>query len=206
MGDFLIKRILQQQVSVWDLFPLVYCLTHLTSCSFSTVSRTASLCPQLLTSGLGLEPAACWFKSEGWKGCLKRLKYPVVKHCLVINDNKFFSSSFFVFCFFLDDMSHVLFWGLFWVSGDVPFGFQSQSGFCFIHIAEANVMYIPSDPPQVLHIANLLIVSIVGRPFKMTGHFLLPVQSPQPLAWSRTPGHVASALPDTTNKPYQLAK
>ena len=31
-------------------------------------------------------------------------------------------------------------------------GFQSQSGFCLIHIfAEANVMYIPQDPPMVLH-------------------------------------------------------
>ena len=34
---------------------------------------------------------------------------------------------------------------LFWISGDVSPGFQSQSsGFCLIHhIAEANVMYIP---------------------------------------------------------------
>ena len=32
---------------------------------------------------------------------------------------------------------------LFWISGDVSSGFQSQSGFCLIHIADANVMYIP---------------------------------------------------------------
>ena len=32
---------------------------------------------------------------------------------------------------------------LFWISGDVSSGFQSQSGFCLIRIAEANVMYIP---------------------------------------------------------------
>ena len=28
-------------------------------------------------------------------------------------------------------------------SGDVSFGFQSQSGFCLIRIAEVNVMYFP---------------------------------------------------------------
>ena len=30
---------------------------------------------------------------------------------------------------------------LFWISGDVSSGFQRQSGFCLIRIAEANVMY-----------------------------------------------------------------
>ena len=39
------------------------------------------------------------------------------------------------------------FWGplipLFWISGDFSSGFQNQSGFCLIRIAEANVMYIP---------------------------------------------------------------
>ena len=47
------------------------------------------------------------------------------------------------------------FWGplvaLFWISGDVSSGFQSQSGFCFIQIAEPNVMHIPQDPSLVLH-------------------------------------------------------
>ena len=51
---------------------------------------------------------------------------------------------------FLED-THVLFLGggggalvpLFWISGDVSSGFQSQSGFCLIRIVEANVMYIP---------------------------------------------------------------
>ena len=48
------------------------------------------------------------------------------------------------------------FWGplvpLFWISGDVSSGFQSQSGFCLIlFFVEANVMYIPQDPPLVLH-------------------------------------------------------
>ena len=31
---------------------------------------------------------------------------------------------------------------LFWISGDVSSGFQSQSGFCLVRIVEANVMYI----------------------------------------------------------------
>ena len=30
---------------------------------------------------------------------------------------------------------------LFWISSDVSSGFQSQSGFCLIHIAEANIKY-----------------------------------------------------------------
>ena len=46
------------------------------------------------------------------------------------------------------------------ISGDVSSGFQSQSGLC-------NVMYVPWDPPLVLHDAILLTVSIVGWPFKM---------------------------------------
>ena len=32
---------------------------------------------------------------------------------------------------------------LFWISGELPSGFQSQSGFCLIRIAETNAMYIP---------------------------------------------------------------
>ena len=31
---------------------------------------------------------------------------------------------------------------LFWISSDVSSGFQSQSGFCLIHNAVANLMYI----------------------------------------------------------------
>ena len=49
------------------------------------------------------------------------------------------------------------------ISGDISFRFQSQSGICLICIAEANIIYIPCDPPLVLHIANLLTVSIVGQ-------------------------------------------
>ena len=45
---------------------------------------------------------------------------------------------------------------LFWISGDVSSGFQSQSGFCLFRIAEANVMYIPRDPPLVLHMPPVL--------------------------------------------------
>ena len=32
---------------------------------------------------------------------------------------------------------------LFWISGEISFVFQSQSGFCLICILEAKVMYIP---------------------------------------------------------------
>ena len=43
---------------------------------------------------------------------------------------------------------------LFWISGDVSSGVQSQSGFCLIHFfVEVNVMYIPQDPPLVLRIS-----------------------------------------------------
>ena len=52
---------------------------------------------------------------------------------------------------------------LFWISGDVFSGFQSQSRFCLIHIAEANVMYIAWDQPLVLHVADLLTDSIAGH-------------------------------------------
>ena len=31
---------------------------------------------------------------------------------------------------------------LFWISSDITFGFQSQSGFCLICISEANVIFI----------------------------------------------------------------
>ena len=43
---------------------------------------------------------------------------------------------------------------LFWISGNVSSGFESQSGFWVIRVAEANIMYIPR--PLALHIANLL--------------------------------------------------
>ena len=32
---------------------------------------------------------------------------------------------------------------LFWISGDVSYGFQSQGRFCLIWIVETNVMYMP---------------------------------------------------------------
>ena len=46
------------------------------------------------------------------------------------------------------------------------FGFLVMSPLCFIcliSIVEANVMYIPWDPPLVLHVTNLVRVSIVGQ-------------------------------------------
>ena len=63
--------------------------------------------------------------------------------------------------------THVLFLGplvpQFWISFDVSSGFQSQSGFCLIHIVQVNIMYIPWDPPVALHVYTLLTVSIVGQ-------------------------------------------
>ena len=61
------------------------------------------------------------------------------------------------YVFFKVLRTHVLFGGplvpLLWISGDVSSGFQSQSGFCLIHFfVEVNVMYIPQDPPLVLHV------------------------------------------------------
>ena len=42
---------------------------------------------------------------------------------------------------------------LFWISGDISSGFQSQSGFCLIHFfVEVNVMYTLQDSPLVLHV------------------------------------------------------
>ena len=54
---------------------------------------------------------------------------------------------------------HVLFGGhwyrLFLIFGNVSSGVQSQSGFCLIHFfGEVNTMYIPWDPPLVLHIST----------------------------------------------------
>ena len=78
------------------------------------------------------------------------------------------NKSFYFFYFFLSDTLTCPILGplvaLFWISGNVSSGFLRQSGFCLIHFAEANVMYIPWDPPLVLHIANLLMDSSVGHP------------------------------------------
>ena len=40
---------------------------------------------------------------------------------------------------------------LFWISGDVSSGFQSHV-FCIVGIVEANAVYVPRDPPLVLHL------------------------------------------------------
>ena len=63
----------------------------------------------------------------------------------------------FLFCFKKFWRTYVLFFGplvpLFWISGDVSSGFQSQSLFCLICcFVEANVMYIPQDSPLVVHV------------------------------------------------------
>ena len=63
----------------------------------------------------------------------------------------------FLFWFFLKSFwwTHVLFWGhwypCFGFLVTSPLGFKARVG-CLIRIAEVNVMYIPWDPPLVLHL------------------------------------------------------
>ena len=78
------------------------------------------------------------------------------------------------------------------MSGDVSFGFKARV------ISELfawwNAMYIPCDPPPVLQIANLLMISIVGQQFKtMVEHHHLLVHSPSP-GLELNPGHATTAL------------
>ena len=58
------------------------------------------------------------------------------------------------FKIFLEDRS--LFVGplvtLFWTSGDIYSGFQSQSGQPYSHLAEVYVIYVPRDSPLVQHL------------------------------------------------------
>ena len=85
---------------------------------------------------------------------------------------------------------------------DIPCRFQSQSGFCLV--AEVNVMYIPWDPPRVLHVANLLIISIVGWQFKMAQHCHLLLHSPS-LGLELNPRHMYNRSSTTVvghNNPY----
>ena len=62
---------------------------------------------------------------------------------------KFFFKSFW--------RTHVLFWGpwypCFGFLVTSPLGFKARVG-CLIRIAEANVMYVPRDPPLVLHLST----------------------------------------------------
>ena len=62
--------------------------------------------------------------------------------------------SLFLFVRFLADTGSIFgpLVPLFWISGNASSGFQS--GLCLIHIAEANVMYIPKDPPLLLHVPS----------------------------------------------------
>ena len=109
------------------------------------------------------------------KGTGRRLNeaIPVVVYFLSGCD-KFSSTSvstaqdrgpFFFFKYFWRTHSHVLFWGhwypCFGFLVTSPLGFKARVG-CLIRIAEANVMYVPWDQPLVLHIADLLTVSIAG--------------------------------------------
>ena len=81
----------------------------------------------------------------------------------------FLTGSFFFFFlkkYFWQTHTHVLFWGhwypCFGFLVTSPLGFKARVG-CHIRIAGANVMYIPWDPPLVLHVANLMTDSIVRR-------------------------------------------
>ena len=83
----------------------------------------------------------------------------------------FFFKSFWV--------THMSFLGplvpLFWISGGVSSGVHSQSRFSLIRFfAEANVMYIPWDPPLVLHV--------------LTSWWPACCQSPHTVAEVRLPG------------------
>ena len=87
---------------------------------------------------------------------------------------------------------------LFWISGDVSSGFQSQSGFCLICIVEANVMYISWDPPLVLHIADLSMDSIAGcwlGSYLAQGYYCVVAVSLEPAinrSWVLRDNHLAT--------------
>ena len=121
----------------------MYCIVYVTMC-YSCIDKIATF------------PSSNFIKLKCCDVCNSVMhnvsRYIFCKHGLYI---------YFIFLKFLGD-THVLFgghacpfWGplvpLFWISGDVSSGYQSQSGFCLIRIAEVNVMYIPRDPPLVLH-------------------------------------------------------
>ena len=79
--------------------------------------------------------------------------FDMAKSCII------FRVQVFCCCFFKFFGGHTCpFFGgslvpLFWISGDVSSGVQSQSGLLpYSLFAEANVMYIPQDPPLVLHL------------------------------------------------------
>ena len=84
------------------------------------------------------------------------------------NDSHFIFSIFFFGSLWSGHIHMSYFWPLvplFWISGNVSSGFQS--GICLICIPDATEMYIPWDPPLVLHIANLWAISMVGQQFKI---------------------------------------
>ena len=87
------------------------------------------------------------------------------------------------------------FWGPvvppFWISGDVSSGFQSQSGFCLIRNVDANVMYIPQDPPLVLHMLTswLPAAQLVTSPHASVEVGLGPDSNRQ------SPAHKTNVLP-----------
>ena len=46
---------------------------------------------------------------------------------------------------------------LFWTSGDVSSGFQSQSGQPHLNLAEVYMIYIPGDSPLVKHLCQCIM-------------------------------------------------
>ena len=53
---------------------------------------------------------------------------------------------------------------LFWTSGDISSGFQSQGGQPYLHLAKAYVLHVPWDSPLVWHLLDLLVTSMVAEP------------------------------------------
>ena len=158
----------------------LYCLCQQLSKSF--LKNSVYIFNELAIVNSYTIPQNCW---EKWIILLKEIQrkgndfYPFISNTITIYSNvsvwvgRFVGNNFVHLLFFKWTFvpflcrTYVLFWGhwypCFGFLVTSPLGFQSQSGFCLIHhIAEANVMYIPGDPPLVLHIADLLMVSIVG--------------------------------------------
>ena len=113
-------------------------------------------------------------------------------NCHVFKVHVFSMTQFFWRFFFSRAHSHFgatgtpivdFWWRLLWVSKPERFSL----------IREVNVMFTPKDPPLVLHIANLLAVSIVGQQFQTTAqccHLLVHSTS---LGLELNPGHVWSS-------------
>ena len=104
---------------------------------------------------------------------------------------------FFSFFFFSFWRTHVHFWGhwypCFGFMVTSPLGFKARVG-----IAEVNIMYVPQDPPLVLHIADLLTDSIVGHwpgSYLAQGYYCVAAMSLEPTinrSWVPRANHLAT--------------